>query len=156
MPSVVFVCTANVCRSPVAEALFRDWLRRRGVVDEWRVSSAGTWARDGAPVPPALGRLLQARGLDLSGHRARRVTEGLLAASDLTLCMTQSHCEALRIEFATCASRVKMLSEFAGRAYDVPDPCEGREPDYRVLISEITQLIEVGGPRIVAAAQNGN
>ena len=155
MPSVLFVCTANVCRSPLAEVLFRDWLRRLAVPGEWRVSSAGTWAPEGATPPAGLCRPLHARGLDLSGHRARRVNADLLGVSDLTVCMTHSHCEALRVEFPRFASRIKLLSEFAGRAYDVPDPHLAAQPDYAAVIGEMAWLIEAGAPRIVAAAQNG-
>lgn len=155
MPTVLFVCTANVCRSPLAEVVFRDWLRRHAVPGEWHVASAGTWGREGAPATAGLDRRLQVLGLDLAGHRARRVTVELLAASDLTVCMTRSHCEALRVEFPGLAPRIKLLSEMVGRVYDVPDPGDVLEPDYTGLVSEITQLIEQGGARIVALAQAG-
>ena len=49
MPAVLFVCTANICRSPMAEVLFRAWLRRAAVPGKWVVASAGTWAEPGAP-----------------------------------------------------------------------------------------------------------
>src|SRR5205814_8105652 len=99
MPSIVFVCTANICRSPVAEALFADWLRQQPDAQGWQVSSAGTWAADGAPASETTREVLSEFGLDLSRHRARRVDRSLVAAADLLLCMTRSQREAMQADF---------------------------------------------------------
>jgi protein-tyrosine phosphatase len=152
MPTIVFVCTANICRSPVAEALFADWLRKEAIAGEWRVESAGTWAEAGAPAASYSREVLQPLGLDLAAHRARRVDRQLVESADLMLCMTRSHCEALRVEFPDRAGHIQLLSAMAGRDYDVPDPYGGPREGYVRMVAEIRQLIEAGGHEITRLA----
>jgi protein arginine phosphatase len=152
MPTIVFVCTANICRSPVAEALFRDWLRRRPETGEWRVSSAGTWADDGLPASAYSVDVLAGLGLDLSPHRSRRVERELLAAADLVLCMTRSQREALQVEFPDLAGRIQLLTAMAGPPYDVADPYGGPRQGYVQMAAEIKHLLDIGGERILALA----
>jgi protein-tyrosine phosphatase len=152
MPNVLFVCTANICRSPVAEVLFADWLRRHAIPGEWRVGSAGTWAEDGLPATSHSRSLLAQQGLDLSLHRARRVTAELLAETDLVLCMTGAHQEALRAEFPHLAARIHLLSAMAGVPYDIADPYGGPRAGYAAMVAELRDLIERGGDQIVVTA----
>jgi protein-tyrosine-phosphatase len=152
MPSVVFVCTANICRSPVAEALFRDWLSQRTDAGEWRVSSAGTWANEGDPASVDACEVLAEAGLDLKSHRSQRVERELIETADLLLCMTRSQREALQAEFPDLAGRIQLLSAMAGAEYDVADPYGGPRQGYVDMVAEVKQLVEMGGPRILALA----
>jgi protein-tyrosine-phosphatase len=152
MPTIVFVCTANICRSPVAAALFADWLRRNETPGEWRVESAGTWAEEGAPASGFSRDVLAERGLDLGSHRSRRVERPLVAAADLLLCMTASQREALRYELPDLARKIYLLSGLAGPAYDIADPYGGPRQGYVEMADELQHLLEAAGPRIVALA----
>jgi len=152
MPSVVFVCTANICRSPVAAALFAEWLRQHAVPGEWRVSSGGTWAMDGAPASTYSREVLSERGLDLAAHRARRIEREMIEEVDLLLCMTRSQREALQAEFPSLAERIQLLSAMAGPPYDIADPYGGPREGYVEMVREVQHLIERGGPRIVELA----
>jgi len=152
MPTILFVCTANICRSPVAEALFADWVRRQGLPGEWRVRSAGTWAEAGAPASSYSREVLAEQGLDLAAHRAQRVEGPLLAEADLVLCMTRSHAEALRAEFPQYAERIRLLSHMVGFSYDVADPYGGPRRGYEEMVTELRDLVERGGPQMVALA----
>ena len=152
MPSVIFVCTANICRSPVAEALFADWLRRQPDAQAWQVSSAGTWADDGEPASTYSCEVLGERGLDISRHRARRVDRAMVAAADLVLCMTRSQREAMHADFPEFAGRIQLLSAMAGPAYDIADPYGGPRQGYVEMVAEIEHLLAAGGPRILALA----
>ena len=85
MPSVLFVCTANRFRSPLAAACFRKVLEegQNEDVASWMVGSAGTWAAPGQPVIPAVLVAAQQLGLELAEHRSARVSRQLLAEYDL-------------------------------------------------------------------------
>lgn len=141
MPTVLFVCTANQIRSPFAAALFARKLRARGEERRnWRIASAGTWTEPGYPPFPEVTELAKRWGIDLSAHRSRPVSWGLLRRCDLVLTMESGHKEALRVEFMPIAERVFLLSEMAGPPFDVSDPA-GRSlhtlEDTFVLIDDL-------------------
>jgi len=153
MPTVTFVCTVNLCRSPIAEVLFRQWLKRQCVSGDWRVLSCGTWARDGAFVPSHVQQSLFSMGIDLRRHLARRVTANILAESDLVLCMTQSHKEALHAEFPQFAGRIRLLSEMVGLTYDVTDVEDFAAAEYVSVANKLVRIIEDAGKPILAMLQ---
>jgi protein-tyrosine-phosphatase len=146
MGSVLFVCTANRCRSPMAEYLFRE--RMAYEEPAWRIESAGTWAADGDPAMPRTEAVLAEVGLDASGHRSRSVDRCDLASFDLILVMEAGHREALSVEFPEVASRIYLLSEMVGKKFDVRDPVAGTTEDYRQTLREIRSLLAQGEGRI--------
>jgi protein-tyrosine phosphatase len=148
MPNILIVCTANICRSPVAEAILRDRLNTHGLTD-WQVSSAGTWASTGQPAASMSAQLLAERGLDISGHASRPVNDSMLANADLILCMEAGHVEALRVEFSEHADRIYLLSEMVGERYEINDPYGGPRIAYQQMVNEVTALVEQGLPRII-------
>ena len=85
---VLIVCVGNICRSPMAEGLLRARIRHR---PGFQVSSAGVGALVGHPADPLAVELMAARGIDITGHRARQVTQEMLAAVDLVLVMEKGH-----------------------------------------------------------------
>src|SRR5512139_172481 len=99
MPSVLFVCTANQFRSPLAAACFQRELDRASQASGWHVDSAGTWVVSGVPLSPAVLRTLRLLGVDLSAHRPQTVTADLLREQDLVLVMESGHRESLLIDF---------------------------------------------------------
>ena len=149
MPSVLFVCTANQTRSPIAAALFASLPAAAG----WRVESAGTWAEEGLPASRSARRVMHSMGLDINRHRTRIVTGELLAAFDLILVMEHGHKEALRAEFPAVAQRVCLLSEMVGGAYDVPDPSAGTDEDLLETVSVIKDMLVQGSARITKLAR---
>lgn len=152
MPHLLFVCTANICRSPVAEGLTRQRLDRNGLGD-WTVSSAGTWALQNRGAAENSLQLLAERGIDMHQHRATIVEEEQLAEADLVLCMESGHVEALQTEFPQHAHKIFLLTAMSGRGYSVADPY-GQEMDaYRRMIQEMDALLEKGWANIVTLAQ---
>lgn len=151
MANILVVCTANICRSPVAEALLLQHLHRLGYED-WTVGSAGTWA----VVPRGAARnsieVARNNGLDITDHQSRMITDELLAESDLVLCMEVGHAEALRAEFPDIADRVFLLAEMADQSYSVVDPYGGPYEDYARMYETLEGLVEEGLPRIVLLA----
>jgi protein-tyrosine-phosphatase len=151
MPHVLLVCTANICRSPVAEAILRDRLQQAGLTD-WTVRSAGTWALAARGASRFSRDLMAEQGLDISKHQAIMIDEQQLATADLVLCMESGHVEALQIEFPQYAPKIYMLSQMVGRRYNIADPYGGPIIAYRDMVQEIMWLIEAGLPRIIELA----
>jgi protein-tyrosine phosphatase len=152
MPSVLFVCTANICRSPLAMALFRHRLEQQGELPGWRIESAGTWAMEGEP--PALKSimLLGRRGINLRSHRSRTVSRELLQSFDLILTMERGHKEALRAEFPEIAGRTFLLTEMVGENRDIIDPMGGSLEAFELTIRDLEDIFERGQAEITRRA----
>src|SRR5213076_2216984 len=133
---VLFVCTGNTCRSPLAEAIARKVSIERGLQDV-ELQSAGTSAWDGAPASDGALLVGMERGLDLSQHRAQTLTRELVRDADLVLAMGPHHLE--RIEALGGAGRSFLITDFASHgasARPVNDPIGGDLEVYRVTVDE--------------------
>ena len=118
--NILFVCTGNVCRSPMAEALFRA--RAAGRVN-WTATSAGTAAICGEPATEEAVVALAEAGVDLKGHRSQPVSPELVARADLILVMTQRHLEELLLFFPKAKGKIRLLRGFGSSPEaGVPDP----------------------------------
>src|SRR5256885_5847224 len=93
--NLLFVCSGNTCRSALAEALARKIAERRGIED-LNVSSAGTNAWDNAPATDEALLVGMERELDLTGHRARKLTPAIVSEADLIFVMTPGHLEPVK------------------------------------------------------------
>jgi protein-tyrosine phosphatase len=155
MPSILFVCTANQFRSPLAAALLIKLIGTDNCTDGWRVESAGTWTKPGLPASSLAVRVAQR--LDLPGlkaHLTRQVNRELLDQYDLILMMERGQLEAIASEFKTVSSRTMLLSEIIdGLPYDIPDPV-GFENAPEEVASELQMLIERGGQKILKMAES--
>jgi len=132
------VCAGNICRSPLAEALFRDIARSRPALAHLDIGSAGIVAMTGnAATPETIAAARDAFGLDLARHRARNI-EGLDA--DLILAVDRWVAHDLRS--LGLSGRVELLGDFAGMPGDVTDPYLGDADTYRECATHIRELIE--------------
>lgn len=130
---VLFVCTGNLCRSPLGEALLRAHLGQAGVTD-WRVASAGTHAVVGDPVPEDGRRIAEEHGVDVSDHAARQLQPGMVREARFVLCATRQHvAEALQLAPDVDPARITLMTEasFAYAGWDVPDPYMRSERTWR-------------------------
>ena len=146
MPSILFVCTANVCRSPMAMAIFRKLVQDGH--EEWEVASAGIWAIEGMPATSKAQTLLLSKGLDISDHMSQPVSQELIDRFDLILTMEKNQKEVLTVEFPRKAKRIYLLSEMIGLVYDVPDPIGKSLEDFQKTYREIEQTLKMGMHKI--------
>ncbi|HID52744.1 MAG TPA: low molecular weight protein arginine phosphatase [Anaerolineae bacterium] len=151
MPHILFVCTANICRSPVGEGLLRHTFQQRGMVG-WIVGSAGTCAMAGQQVSAFSVQAMAERGIDISSHCSRAVNEMLLQEADLVLCMEWRHVAALRGEFPDHATKIYTLGQMSGEKGGVADPYGSTLENYRRMVAEVSALLEAGFDQIVTLA----
>ncbi|WP_119068509.1 low molecular weight protein arginine phosphatase [Rubrobacter indicoceani] len=137
---VLFVCRANICRSPMAESMFGVLARERGL--SLRVGSAGVEARPGFDMAPRTRTVLEELGFPAGEHRSRAVSGGLLKDYDLVLTMTRRHSEALL--GLEPGAEVMTLPEFAGDAAepDISDPYRLTVHAYRATARRVLGYVE--------------
>ena len=151
---VLFVCTGNICRSPLAAALLERALKERGLEDV-TVTSAGTGAWDGAPASEGAYLVGLEHGLDLSDHRARLLTRELVEEADLILTMARHH--RARVDELGGEGRVFVLGEYAGKGGDeVSDPFGGKIDVYRETAQELEALTAAVAERLAAESKRGD
>jgi protein-tyrosine-phosphatase len=153
MTAVLLVCTANICRSPMAEAILKKLVSARPDADQWRVESAGTWAMDGNP-PALLSQFVMDKmGLDISSHQSQPTSLMLLHNFDLVLTMEDEHKKYLKDQYGEFADRIYMLSEMVGEWVDVPDPIGGELIDYEETAYLLERILTDGFDKIVQLAR---
>jgi glycine hydroxymethyltransferase len=142
MKTILFVCTGNVCRSPMAEGLFRHAVKGNG---EYRVLSAGVGAVDGQPPSPHAVRALKELGIDISRQRSRMLTGEVVQQADYIFGMTHGHVDAITLLFPHAAEKTFLLREFDETLdvfeKDISDPIGGSYEVYLNCRDQIEQGI---------------
>jgi protein-tyrosine-phosphatase len=132
MPSVLFVCSANRFRSPLAAGIFEMALREEekfrlsawniGPASDWLVDSAGLWSQPLQPVLPDVLDAAAQLGIDLSGHWSQRVQDLALSDYDLIIVMQESHRAMLHEQYPELRERIYLFSQVVDyESYDIPD-----------------------------------
>lgn len=133
MTRIMFVCHGNICRSPMAELVFRDMLEKRGLENEFFVSSSATsteeiWNGVGNPVYPPVQKLLSSVGIDPSGKRAVLLKCNDYQKYDLFIGMDSANIRNMhRIFGGDRDNKIHKLLEYIGSSADVSDPWYTRD-----------------------------
>ena len=153
--SILFVCLGNICRSPLAEGVFRTVWAERGWGRDMLLDSAATsgWEVGSAPDPRSIAVAMR-HGIDISGQRARKVTPQDFSRFDLILGMDRSNVADLKgLAPAAARDRVQLFLELAhGQARDVPDPYYDGADAFAEVYRMVREASEALATRLAARA----
>lgn len=144
---LLFVCTGNTCRSPLAEGMALQWLENNGYRG-WEVASAGTLAADGSPTSKGTVDALRNWGIEYSGS-STPITKELVDRAAAVLCMTSSHC----LEVASLAqqpNKIELLDLDGG----IIDPVGCNQSVYDALAERIAEIIPLRLANIIKQYDN--
>ena len=137
---ILIVCTGNICRSPVAEYLFRQRMAGRDI----EFASAGLGALVGSPMDATALQLLAENGIDGSMHRAQQLTSSILCGADLVLGVEKSHVAAMLRLAPEAHGKVYLLDKWRGK--DIPDPYRQQRKVFEHVHQIITQGVSSWEP----------
>lgn len=134
MKNILFVCTGNTCRSPMAEGFFNMEAEKAGLPARALSSGMAVYSSD----PPTQQAVAAAAkfGADISGHRARMVSDTLLGLSDRVFCMTADHADRLKTRFPEYAHKISLLDR-----QDIPDPFGLGQEQYDQTAAQIYRAV---------------
>jgi protein-tyrosine phosphatase len=144
MPSILVICTGNVCRSPMAEGFLRATLRRRFGNQAPVVASAGTSGWEGSGAMPESVEAAEERGVDISGHVARRLTRGDVYDADVVIAMAAEHRDAVSRAMPEAAGRTFTLKELVRLLEALPPPRESIAGELPGRVAEAERLRRAG------------
>ncbi len=133
---ILFICTGNTCRSPMAEGLAKEMFGT-----SVQISSAGMDAYGGESANTKALQVLKEQNVDLSRHRSRRISVELMSDVDWIIPMTQAQEEALNRFFPQYSHKTRYLGAWGDRKRDVNDPWSGSLEVYRQTAHEIRELL---------------
>lgn len=147
--NVLFVCTANQCRSPVAEAICKTIARADGL--DVRSLSAGTYALDGIAAQPTTIKAARAAGFDLTDHRSQPVSATLLKNADVILAMAAEHADWLRRFSPQSRGRIHLFKPYCEARHsgegplldndDIADPVGLPFEAHAAMVAEVEELL---------------
>ena len=142
LKKILVVCTGNTCRSPIAEALIRLELKKKGLNTRVEVSSCGTATRDGIPASSESVFVMRNREIDISTHRSRKLKPEFVKEAAVILAMNPAHAEALLAEYAE--AKPKLIT------FNIPDPIGMSIRTYEETLQVIQSELVKRWPEIIS------
>ncbi|NLJ70806.1 MAG: low molecular weight protein arginine phosphatase [Clostridiaceae bacterium] len=136
---ILFVCTGNTCRSPMAAAIFNYYAEREN--KSWFAISAGLAAESGLPVTPEAKEALALLGINLEDHRSRQLDEKMMKDAKIVLTMTATQRDLLHIYYPDIAEKIFTIYEFIGTEKDITDPYGGSLETYQETAEMLTGVM---------------
>lgn len=125
LTSIVFVCHGNICRSPMAEFVMKDLVKRKGLEDRFDISSAAVSDEEwGNPIYPPAKRKLKEKGIPFTSHSAHKISLQEYRCADIVVIMDESNRRLLRwiVPYSEDMGKVHLLMEYTGSPRSVADP----------------------------------
>ena len=146
MIKILFICHGNICRSPMAEFVMKDLVKKAGLEKEFQIASAATSTEEiGNPVYPPARRKLAEHGIQCGGHSARQLTNGDYDKYDLLIGMDQANLRNMhRICGGNFAGKLHLLMDYTDHPGDVADPwyTDDFETTWRDVLTGYQELLK--------------
>jgi len=143
---LLFVCTGNTCRSPMAKGFFLKLLseyKENLEFQDYEVLSAGLFTLDGQPATQEAIKAMSLEGIDISNHKSRQIDKELVWWADLILTMTQAHCRQLGDRFPGKKDKIFSIGEFIGESRrDIIDPYGMGQEAYIESSRQLKELLK--------------
>ena len=150
MRKVLFVCTGNTCRSPMAAVVLQDKVNAGCLTNEIHVSSAGLAAVPGSPASDNACAAVASIGLSLLSHKATALSMNMIEAADFVFTMTRQHRDAILRALPTAGRKVFTLAEYVEAEEEITDPYGGDLSSYQDCLLLLKQNIDKAWPMIRA------
>ncbi len=142
---IIFVCSGNTCRSPMAEGFTNHFLETAKAGGDWRACSSGTMAADGIPANEMAVRVMAEHGIDISRHRSSYAGSWEPPAGTLFFGMARDHVNALKTLFPSSMGSIHLLGEavrpwYSGTLTEVPDPFGASIESYREIAGLLKEM----------------
>lgn len=151
---ILVVCTANRCRSVIAEAFLRRELANKPKFTDWEICSAGTRFEDGYPADRPTIEEMDKYGIDVRGHVSQRLTNDHLVDADIILTMTRRQFDLILRRYPQVNGQILLIRELVGDMNDISDPTQNRGESYGAVTDEIKNVVMQGMPQLVALMES--